>query len=132
MPTFGSTGTGCGLGGAWFCIGSDSVVSADVHGCGAGCTASIGFCEGVLANLGVDVTLSMSSSISGCSAATCCGIYLPTDGADDRGADIAGLIMDTGLEFDLVGAEVVDGGLEIGISSSVTFCCEKRVDAEVE
>ncbi len=132
MPAFGSMGTNCGFRGACFCIGSAAVVGAGADGRGGGCTASIGFCESVLANLGVDMTLSTSSSTFGCRFATRCDTGFATDGADGRGVDMAGLIMDTGLELDMLGVEVVDGGLEIDISSSVTFCCEKRVDAEDE
>ena len=130
MPTFGSTGTSCGLGGTCFCIGNGAVVSSGVLGGGGGCTASTDFCESVLANLGVDVTLSTSSSTVGWRVGARCATDLSTNCGACREVAIAGLVVDTGLEHDMVGVEVVDGGFEIGISSSVTLGCEKRVDAE--
>ncbi len=108
------------------------MVSTDVHGRDDGRTASIGFCESVLANRGVDLTMSTSSSTLGCRVATRCDTCFSSDGADCPGIDMAGLFIDTVLELDMVDVDFVDGGLEIDISSSVTFGCEKRVDAEDE
>lgn len=120
MSTVGSTGTSCGLGKACFCAGNGAAVSSGVLGSGGGCTASIDFCEKVLAILGVDVTLSTSSSTVGWRVGARCATDLSTNCGAGRGFTIAGLVVDNDD----------DGGFEIGISSSVTLGCEKRVDAE--
>ena len=82
--------------------------------------------------VGVDVTLSTSSSTFGCCDAACCAAAFTSDCDEGRGVDFAGLDVDVGLGADIVGEVDVNGGSETGMSSRVTFCCEKREEADEE
>jgi hypothetical protein len=120
----------CGAGkGAGAGAGAGTVVSAGVDGRVFGLTASTGLCWGVLAGVGVAVTLSTSSSTLGCREAACCAA-LTRDCEDGLVVDLADLEVETGLDVDIVGDTGVEVGVEAGISSRVTFCWENREEVE--
>jgi hypothetical protein len=128
-----AAGTIPALGGTWCWVGADagSAEAAGGGGLTSGLTLSIRFCRGALIGVGVGVTSKSSSTLS-CLDGPCCPAALKSDCDDGRGVDLTGLEVNVGLEADIMGDMGVEGGAKAGISSRVTFCWEKREEADEE
>ena len=130
-PSLSSAGNNSGLGVVccWFGADTGAAGTADKDGVVLGLTLSIGFCSGVLTGVGVGVT-STSSSTVGCLHGSFCPTALTRHCDVDRVVDLVGLEVEFALEADILGDPGVDGGVGAESSSRVTFCWEKREEAE--
>ena len=76
--------------------------------------------------------MSTSSSTIACLDGLCCPAACTSKCDDGRDVESAGLDVIVGLAADVLGVVGFDGGVEAEISSSVTFCWEKREEADDE